>query len=436
MDSCWSPTDSIFALYVPEWRKSTCKSKEELKQKNLFSVSDCKMYWQSNGEYLAVKVDRYTKTKKSTYNGFELFRIKERDIPIEVFELDNKNDKVIAFSWEPKGVDNPWPDVNLQTKDDLLDNRFSVATKTVTGVTLSSTATNRKGVSTADVGALYKSKSTSIGVKIDTHSNITMILALKKIVPSANITASFKLHDLESSKIATTLTLTKIIPSTKVIASFQLPDFRTGKLVVEYLHHHATLASTIALNQAPTIDVSATIGTSTFAMGALAAYETSSSKFTNFIVGINVRVPNATASMILGDKGDMIRGTYMHHFDVSKRTAAAFEITRRLSTNKTSFLIGGSYVFDGQTVMKGKLNSWGKLGVVLQHEIIPKSRLKSLVMRLVFIGTTEGETQLIIFAKLARPVPDTYPGEADMSKDMSGPESLLGYEEAPPEEPS
>lgn len=31
-------------------------SREELRQKNLFSVSDCKMYWQSNGDYLAVKV--------------------------------------------------------------------------------------------------------------------------------------------------------------------------------------------------------------------------------------------------------------------------------------------------------------------------------------------------------------------------------------------
>ncbi|KAJ6373262.1 hypothetical protein OIU76_027570 [Salix suchowensis] len=95
-------------------------SKEELRQKNLFSVSDCKLYWQSNGDYLAVKVDRYTKTKKSTYTGFELFRIKERDIPIEVLELDNKNDKIIAFAWEPKGHrfavihgDNPRPDVSF-----------------------------------------------------------------------------------------------------------------------------------------------------------------------------------------------------------------------------------------------------------------------------------------------------------------------------------
>ncbi|XP_059651708.1 eukaryotic translation initiation factor 3 subunit B-like [Cornus florida] len=129
MDLSWSPTDPIVALFVPEVgggnqpaRVSLIQipSKEELRQKNLFSVSDCKMHWQSNGDYLAVKVDRYTKTKKSTYTGFELFRIKERDIPIEVLELDNKTDKIIAFAWEPKGHrfavihgNSPRPDISF-----------------------------------------------------------------------------------------------------------------------------------------------------------------------------------------------------------------------------------------------------------------------------------------------------------------------------------
>ncbi|XP_010276277.1 PREDICTED: eukaryotic translation initiation factor 3 subunit B-like [Nelumbo nucifera] len=129
LDFSWSPTDPILALFVPELgggnqpaRVSLVQipGKEELRQKNLFSVSDCKMYWQSNGDYLAVKVDRYTKTKKSTYTGFELFRIKERDIPIEVLELENKNDKIVAFAWEPKGHrfavihgDSPKPDISF-----------------------------------------------------------------------------------------------------------------------------------------------------------------------------------------------------------------------------------------------------------------------------------------------------------------------------------
>ncbi|KAM0900356.1 hypothetical protein ACQ4PT_020717 [Festuca glaucescens] len=111
-DFSWSPTDPIISMFVPEMGGGNqpakvslvqIPSRQELRQKNLFSVSDCKMYWQNNGEYLAVQVDRYTKTKKSIYTGFELYRIKEKDIPIEVFELDNKNDKIIAFAWEPRG---------------------------------------------------------------------------------------------------------------------------------------------------------------------------------------------------------------------------------------------------------------------------------------------------------------------------------------------
>ncbi|XP_056866076.1 eukaryotic translation initiation factor 3 subunit B-like [Raphanus sativus] len=156
VDICWSPTDSILAFFVPElddgnqlarvclnaflnlvvFRFSislylTClisqvalvqlPSKVEIRQKNLFNVSDCKMYWQSNGDYLAVKVDRYgSKSKKSIESGFEIFRVKEKDIPVEVLELDNKKDKIIEFAWEPKGQrfavihgDLPRPDVSF-----------------------------------------------------------------------------------------------------------------------------------------------------------------------------------------------------------------------------------------------------------------------------------------------------------------------------------
>jgi translation initiation factor 3 subunit B len=50
----------------------------------LFIVADVKIFWHPQGDYLAVKVDRFTKTKKSTYTGFELFSIREKDIPMDV----------------------------------------------------------------------------------------------------------------------------------------------------------------------------------------------------------------------------------------------------------------------------------------------------------------------------------------------------------------
>lgn len=98
---------------------------QEIRQKNLFSVSEVRLFWHPQGEYLCVKVDRFTKTKKTTYTGFELFRVNEKECPMEVLELENKSEKIVAFAWEPNGHrfcvvhgDGPRPDVSFYTMRD------------------------------------------------------------------------------------------------------------------------------------------------------------------------------------------------------------------------------------------------------------------------------------------------------------------------------
>jgi translation initiation factor 3 subunit B len=58
------------------------------------------LHWQSNSEFLCVKVDRHTKTKKTSFTNLEIFHVREKNIPLEVIEV---KDTVIAFAWEPKG---------------------------------------------------------------------------------------------------------------------------------------------------------------------------------------------------------------------------------------------------------------------------------------------------------------------------------------------
>jgi translation initiation factor 3 subunit B len=106
----WSPAEALLAAYTAEQGNLPARitlvkipERTEVRQKNLFNVSEVKIIWHPQGDYLAVKVDRFTKTKKSTYTGFELFSIRDKDIPMEVLELPNKNDKVISLAWEPKG---------------------------------------------------------------------------------------------------------------------------------------------------------------------------------------------------------------------------------------------------------------------------------------------------------------------------------------------
>lgn len=211
---------------------------------------------------------------------------------------------------------------------------------------LTSTAVKKGGFSTGDVAAQYKYRNAVFDVKVDTESNIS-----------------------------TTLTFTEILPSTKAIASFKVPDYNSGKLEVQYFHDHATFTTAVALNQSPAIDVSTTIGTPSIAFGAEAGYDTTSGNFTKYTAGISVTKPDSSASIILGDKGDSIRASYVHHLDQFKKSAAVGEITRKFSTNENTFTVGGSYAIDHLTVVKAKLNNNGKLGALLQHEVIPKSVL-------------------------------------------------------------
>lgn len=84
---------------------------------------------------------------------------------------------------------------------------------------------------------------------------------------------------------------------------------------------------------------------------------------------------NLAISFCSGDKGDSLRASYVHYLDQLKKSAAVGEVTRKFSTNENTFTVGGSYAVDHVTGIKAKLNNHGKLGALLQHEVIPKSLL-------------------------------------------------------------
>jgi translation initiation factor 3 subunit B len=78
-------------------------SRTELRQTNLFQVADLRMTWHDQGHFLCVKVDKHSKSKKTLNSAFELFRLRDKDVPIEVTEF-TKDTTVLAFAWEPKGI--------------------------------------------------------------------------------------------------------------------------------------------------------------------------------------------------------------------------------------------------------------------------------------------------------------------------------------------
>jgi len=100
--------EQLLCYWTPEIGSNPAKvglmsipSKEIVRTRNLFNVTDARLEWQSQAAYVCVKVDRHSKSKKSLATNLEIFRVREKGVPVEV--VDSIKDTVINFSWEPKG---------------------------------------------------------------------------------------------------------------------------------------------------------------------------------------------------------------------------------------------------------------------------------------------------------------------------------------------
>ena len=128
----WSPADPILCAYQEEQGNLPARvvlvqipSREEIRAKNLFSVADVRMAWHPQGDYLAIRVEKWTKTRKSTTTNLEIFSLRQRNVPVDMLELPNKTEKILGLAWEPRGHrfailhgDPARPSVSLYTMKD------------------------------------------------------------------------------------------------------------------------------------------------------------------------------------------------------------------------------------------------------------------------------------------------------------------------------
>ncbi|KAH6563275.1 hypothetical protein BASA50_002362 [Batrachochytrium salamandrivorans] len=104
----WSPSSNTLSFWTPEIGDIPARvtlmsvpSRKVIRTKNLFGVTDCKMSWQNGGMYLLVQVTRL-KSKKHSVTSFEVFRMLEKDIPVDVVE-HKQSEEVMSTYWEPLG---------------------------------------------------------------------------------------------------------------------------------------------------------------------------------------------------------------------------------------------------------------------------------------------------------------------------------------------
>ncbi|CAL0330358.1 unnamed protein product [Lupinus luteus] len=243
----------------------------------------------------------------------------------------------------------PFSDIGKRARDLLykdynFDQKFTLQIPSSTGLGLIATGSKKDQFFVGDINTLYMSGNTTVDVKVDTYSNVS-----------------------------TKVTVNDIFHSTKAALSFNVPDHKSGKLDVQYLHPHAAIDSSIGLNPSPQLELSAAIGSKDLCLGAEVGFNTTSASFTKYNAGIAFNKPDFSAALLLVDRGQALKASYIHYVDRPDGFTIATEITHRFSSFENRFTIGSSKLIDPHTVLKTRFSNDGKGAFQVQRAWRPNS---------------------------------------------------------------
>ncbi|XP_072987894.1 mitochondrial outer membrane protein porin 6 [Typha latifolia] len=233
---------------------------------------------------------------------------------------------------------------DLLNKDYSFDHKFSLTTLSDAGLGLTATGVKIDQLFIGDISTQYRSGRTTVNVKVDTNSHVS-----------------------------TTITVNEIVTGLKTSFSFKIPDQKSGKLDLQYLHDRTAINSSIDMTPSPLLELAATIGTKELSLGAEVGFDSASASFAKYNAGIGYNKPDLSAALILADKGETLKASYVHLVNPKNGAAVAAEVTHRFSTNENNFTIGSFYALDPLTTVKTRFSNTGKVAALCQHQWRPKS---------------------------------------------------------------
>lgn len=105
MDFQWSPKSAHISYYTPAAGNQPASvniisipDRVTVASRKLFDITNGRMVWQADGDYLCVYMTKVTGKKQT--NVLQFFRMREQDTPVEQIEI---TENIVSISWEPSG---------------------------------------------------------------------------------------------------------------------------------------------------------------------------------------------------------------------------------------------------------------------------------------------------------------------------------------------
>ncbi|KAF3775911.1 Mitochondrial outer membrane protein porin [Nymphaea thermarum] len=233
---------------------------------------------------------------------------------------------------------------DLLYKDYQTDQKITLSTYISKDVAVTSSGTKKGDSLLADINTQLKIRNVTTDVKMDTNR-----------------------------KLFTTVAVDEPAPGLKTIFSFVVPDQKSGKAELQYFHDHAWISTSIGLTANPIVKFSGVFGSSAVALGTDVAFDTATGNFTMYNAGLSYSNADLIASLNLNDKGDTLVASYFHSVSPLTSTAVGAELSHSFSNNESTLTIGTQHALDPLTLVKARLNNYGKASALIQHQWRPKS---------------------------------------------------------------
>mmetsp|Transcript_6258 Transcript_6258/g.9285 ORF Transcript_6258/g.9285 Transcript_6258/m.9285 type:complete len:295 (+) Transcript_6258:1391-2275(+) len=170
-----------------------------------------------------------------------------------------------------------------------------------------------------------------------------------------------------------------LIPNLKAKAECKVtyPHSKTEaepSATIEYTHKNAKAKVTLADN--PTsVKASVTAGAPELGVGVDAKYDFKLGRFSayNFAMWWNKNSSRLVLKHLGSNKSQYSIGDIQlsYYQRLSSRTTIGTLVSKNWGTRKVSMEVGGEYDYDAKTLLKGKFDSEGKVGLALQRELSP-----------------------------------------------------------------
>mmetsp|Transcript_5342 Transcript_5342/g.33502 ORF Transcript_5342/g.33502 Transcript_5342/m.33502 type:complete len:282 (-) Transcript_5342:1397-2242(-) len=176
-------------------------------------------------------------------------------------------------------------------------------------------------------------------------------------------------------KIDVSVAVADVAPGLKCSVSGSVTDLQSGKLDLDWAAtSFATLKASLGLATAPKADFNVAVAVADgLLVGAETGYDTAKGKITKYNVASQYSCADFTLSAFLLDKGDTVKVSYSHSFDMNRTIGG--EIVRKISKADTTFTIGYMQRMEGGALAKIRLDNKGIATLGYKTEMKPNASL-------------------------------------------------------------